>query len=94
MFCPITGLLLCPRSKVLLAPLAPHRNLCSKKDDTLPYEKSYKIIVGSATEMNQRLSYLTVDGFPGANSKSYYDRGIDCHRLVGLLRYLQSEGRN
>jgi hypothetical protein len=40
--------------------------------------------------MNQRLSYLTVDGFPGANSKSYYDRGIDCHRLVGLLRYLQS----
>jgi hypothetical protein len=69
-------------------------NPCSKKDDTLLYEKSYKIIVGSATEMNQRLSYLTVDGFPGANSKSYYDRGIDCHRLVGLLQYLQNEGRD
>jgi len=71
-----------------------HHNFCSKKDDTLPYEKSYKIIVGSATEMDQRLSYLTVDGFPGANSKSYYDRGIDCHRLVDLLRYLQGGGRN
>ena len=44
-------------------------NPCSKKDDTHLYEKSYKIIVGSATDMSQGLSYDSVDGSPCSNNK-------------------------
>jgi hypothetical protein len=55
---------------VFASSLFTHFNPCSKKDDTLLYENRYKIIVGSATDMSQRLSYPAVDGFPGANNKS------------------------
>lgn len=45
------------------------RNPCSKNDDTHVYEKGYRKIVGSATDMSRRLLYRSVEGFPGANSK-------------------------
>jgi hypothetical protein len=37
-------------------------NPCSKKDDTLLYEKRYKIIVGSATDTSDCLLYRKYRG--------------------------------
>jgi len=56
-------------------PFPPH--LCSKKDDTLHYEKRYKIIVGSATDMKICLLYHYRDN----NVASY----VLCSTLIAEL---------
>ena len=53
-------------------------NLCSKKDDIYGYEKSYKIIVGSATDTRDGLLYYQYRG-------KYIAFTIESHPFTSLL---------